>query len=329
MASLPSERELWELPAVRRAITVPTVTAMAATLVATAPAWGALSVAVDLGRGNRRLPSLRAASLATAWSSLETVGVAASALLWTTGRAPHEQSTYALQRWWAHRLLAATHLAAGMALVIDGDDVVAPGPVVLAPRHSSIADTLIPVWLLARHDMRPRYVLKRDLLLDPCLDIVGHRIPNHFVARGGDATDEELRAITAMTATMGPRDGAVIYPEGTIADPNRRARALASISQTDPQRARRLAALQRLLPPRHAGLRAALDGAAEADVVFVDHTGLEPFSTIASATSEIPLREPVRIRLRRVPRHEIPTERADFRRWLDDEWLRVDGSLGA
>jgi 1-acyl-sn-glycerol-3-phosphate acyltransferase len=300
------------------------VTATAGALVATAPVWGSASVVADLARGNRRLPNLRALSFATVWSSLETFGVAAASLLWVAGRAPDADANYALQRWWAHRLLTATRVTAGMRLVVESDDVVPPGPVVLAARHSSIADTLIPVWLLARHDMRPRYVLKRELLVDPCLDIVGNRVPNHFVTRGGDTTDEELRAITSMTMTMGPRDGAVIYPEGTVADPDRRARALARLAETDPRRADQLAGLRRLLPPRHAGLRAALEGAPAADLVFVDHTGLEPLSAIASVASAIPLRNPVRIRLRRVPRRDIPAERDEFRRWLDEQWLELD-----
>ena len=54
----------------------------------------------------------------------------------------------------------------------------------------SIVDAIAPVYILGTtRGWYLRYTLTRGLRFDPCLDIVGHRIPNHFVARGaGDNT---------------------------------------------------------------------------------------------------------------------------------------------
>ena len=46
--------------------------------------------------------------------------------------------------------------------------------------------------------MRPRYVLKDDLLIDPCLDIVGNRLPNHFLDRFPHDGAVELGLLEAM-----------------------------------------------------------------------------------------------------------------------------------
>ena len=78
------------------------------------------------------------------------------------------------------------------------------GPIVLISRHASLADALLPAWLLGRNgDMRPRYVMKRDLLVDPCLDIVGHRVPNWFVDREPEDGTVETDAIERLRARHG------------------------------------------------------------------------------------------------------------------------------
>ena len=58
------------------------------------------------------------------------------------------------------------------------------------------------VFYAIPHQVRLRYVLKRELLLDPCLDIVGNRLPNCFVARSGaDAQADIDKVADARRAT--------------------------------------------------------------------------------------------------------------------------------
>lgn len=311
-------------PHVRRGLTVPAVALAGVVLTTGALLWAPAAFALDLLRAPTRLPRLRTLSIAAAWAGLETVGVAMSAALWAAGRAGDVGAHYALQRWWALRLVDVLRAGANIRFDVDDLGLIAPGPIVLVSRHASMADVLLPVWLLAQQDMRPRYVLKRELLIDPCLDIVGNRVPNHFVTRDGADTAAELDAIRTMANGMGTRDAAVIYPEGGIADEQRRPAALSRISRSDPDRATRLTALKRLMPPRHAGLWAILEGSPDADIVFVDHTGLEVINAIRRLPEQIPFQAPVRVTLHRVRRADIPDSRDTFKDWLDNAWLNLD-----
>jgi hypothetical protein len=71
-------------------------------------------------------------------------------------------------------------------------------------------------------------------------------------------------------------------------------------------------------------LWAILEGAPEADIVFVDHGGLEVINELRRLPAEIPLRAPIHVRLYRVRRTDIPNTREAFKDWLDDAWLNLD-----
>jgi len=70
-------------------------------------------------------------------------------------------------------------------------------------RHASRADSLVSAWVVTiGAGMHPRYVLKRELLADPCLDVVGNRLPNHFGDRGAADSATELVADRAVDALL-------------------------------------------------------------------------------------------------------------------------------
>ncbi|MCZ7528460.1 MAG: lysophospholipid acyltransferase family protein [Acidimicrobiia bacterium] len=309
----------------RRAVTVPAVALCAGGLAAGVPMWLPAALARDLLRAPRRLPFVRVASFALVWSWLECIGVATSGALWVLGRSDRPDAHYALQRWWVARLLDGLRVLCNVQIRVEGLDALTPGPVVVCSRHVSHADALLPAWLLGPAGMRPRYVMKRELLVDPCLDIVGNRLPNHFVERDADDVEGELAGMAAIAEGMTARDAAVIFPEGTLASPARRERALARIAETDPARAERLATLRHLLPPRHRGTEALLRGAPDADVVLVAHTGFEGLDRLLAAPEHVPLDVPVRVRLERVTRSEVPGPGGDgFASWLDEAWSAMD-----
>jgi 1-acyl-sn-glycerol-3-phosphate acyltransferase len=305
---------------------VPAVTAGSALLGATAGVWAPIAGALDLARADLRFPRLRLLSFAWTWTTLEALGSLAASALWLTGRAGDLETHYRLQRWWAARLVDSLAVLADLRFEVDGLDRLAPGPVVLCVRHVSVADALLPAWLLGRVGMRPRYVMKDDLLLDPSLDIVGQRIPNHFVDRVADDVGSELGAIEDLARGMDERDGAVIFPEGMVVTASRRARAVERLAARDPERAGRLRDLRVLAPVRPAGTAALLRGAPTADVVIVTHTGLEALARVADAPAHVPLTDPVRVRIRRVPRAEIPVDHG-FGAWLDAQWLAADAAM--
>jgi 1-acyl-sn-glycerol-3-phosphate acyltransferase len=311
---------------IRRAVTVPAVVMAAATLAGSIGVWAPATAAFDLAHGRTALPRARMLSLALAWSTLESMGVGISAALWATGRSADRELHFGFQRWWADRLLDALRQTTNVTFEVEGLDRLAPGPVIVCSRHASVIDALIPVWLLGQVEMRPRYVLKDDLQLDPCLDIFGNRLPNHFVDREPTADGSELLQLERLARGMDARDACVIFPEGTVVTDARRERTVAAIADRDPERAGRVGELRALGPVRPSGTLALLRGAPDADLVFVAHAGLEDLDHLADAVDHIPLRQPIRIAITRVARGDVPTG-DDFYPWLDSQWATCDGQV--
>lgn len=286
----------------------------------------------DLVRRNG-LASLRLLGLAWVFLLAELLGVALAVLIWLRhGLVPgrdHDrflEDNYRLQRWWARLLLGAGARLLRLRFRVEGDASAVPGPVVVLMRHTSIVDTILPVVFLgARHGLRLRYVLKTELQLDPCLDIVGHRLPNCFVNRAGD-TEHEVAAVGRMADGLGARDGALIYPEGTRFTPGKLVRARAKLAERDPELHAMSLRLRRVLPPRPGGTLALLEHALPqgADVVIFAHEGLERLVRLHDVLSGKAVGATVRLRLWRIPGTEVPEERQARVRWLYERWEEVD-----
>lgn len=313
----------------RRLVSVPGLIVGTFVITVTVPIWLPVAAFVDLARGRRRLPIVRLLAFGVCWTWLETIGVVRAFGHWLTGRARDERTNYELMRWWADALVRALRVTIGIDPSVEHVDALVGGDAVVLARHASLADSLLSAWAIRGcADVWPRYVLKRELLFDPCLDIVGLRVPNHFLDRmSGDAA--ELDTLRSLARGVGPGTVAVIFPEGTRSNDRKRQRALAAIADRDPARAERLADLRRLLPPRPAGSRALVEGAPDADVVVAWHTGFDGLDSFGGILNGLaaPL-PPVRFVFRRVPRAEVPTGDA-FDRWLDDQWLRLDAEVDA
>lgn len=262
----------------------------------------------------------------------ELVGLLWAAVLWLAahafprlrgerGRIAHER----LQRWWAESLFGAASRCFRLTLEVEGADAATPGPVIVMMRHASLADTLLPAVLLGGRGLRLRYVLKRELLWDPCLDVVGQRLPNAFIRRGRGESDAEIEAIRALGRDLGDDEGVLIYPEGTRFTAAKRERALARLAASDrPELLARARKLVAVLPPRSAGPLALLDAAAAADVLLVAHSGLEGLASVADIARAGAVGRRIRVRIWRVPRTAIPVDREAQLRWLYDEWARVN-----
>jgi 1-acyl-sn-glycerol-3-phosphate acyltransferase len=264
----------------------------------------------------------------------EVGGLMALAALWLTSfggrrRAWILEQTWRFQQLWAGVLFRAVRVLFSVRLEVSGDDAVAPGPVIVLIRHASIVDNLLPANLVASpHRIRLRYVLKRELLADPCLDVAGRRLPNYFVRRGtGEA--QEVERVRALAHGLETDEGVLIYPEGTRFTPGRRARAIARIAERDSRLAARAERLQHLLPPRLGGVGALLDGAPAADVVVIAHQGFDGLRLISDIWRGGLVGLVVRVRITRVPRSLVPVTGPARADWLYDLWQGVDDWLEA
>lgn len=313
----------------RRLVTIPTLCIAAVLLTVLIPIWLPLTLVIDALRMRFRFPFARLLAFAVCWAWLEVIGVLAAFGLWIIGRGRRSDAHYRLQRWWASNLLASLGATCGIRIETADSGVFSPGPTVLFVRHASLADSLVSAYVvttLAR--LRPHYVLKRELLADPCLDVVGQRIPNYFLDRGANDSAPELAAIERLAAGLGALDVGIIFPEGTRANPRKREAAIAKIELRDAARAHRLRSLQHLLPPRPSGANAMMLGAPYADVVLAWHVGFEGLDTFGGVLRALGRRfAPIRFVARRVPNAEVPKGES-FATWLDEQWLRMDHEVG-
>ncbi len=321
----------------RRALTVPIVLAATVAYLAALPLALLVAALRDL-RSGRRLPTLRLALFGAVYLVCETLGLLGCLAIWLASgpamrlsgsqaaRERFQRWTFALQCGWGGALFAAIRRIWSVSLEVEGDAEVGTGPLLVFIRHASLADTLLPVNLLSRrHGLRLRYVLKRELLVDPCLDVAGQRLPNVFVRRGTGDGKREIDSIRQLATGAGPGEGVLIYPEGTRSNPERRARALERIAASgDLERLERARLLRHVLPPRTGGPQALLETRPDADVLFVAHVGLDGLTKLHDFVDGSLVGRRIRVLFRRVPAASVPVERNARVEWLDAEWARVD-----
>lgn len=316
----------------RRSLTVPLYLGLATISVVTLPIWLVVLGGLDLAR-RRRLASLRCGALFTLLFVCEAAGILICFWLWLASgpwragrRDRHVASNFRLQWWWASTMLGGAARILDMRILVSGEDAVRDTPMLLFLRHASMIDTILPVVLVsARHRIQLRYVLKRELLWDPSIDIVGMRTPNHFVDRTPERGEAEIAAVGRLAEDLGAGEGVVIFPEGTRFSPAKRAQIIDGLRKrgrdADAERAERL---QHVLPPRPGGPLALLEQAPNTDVVFCSHTGFEGAARLSDLWKGELIGRTIHIRFWRVPAAEIPRETEARREWLFDQWEAVD-----
>lgn len=323
---------------VRRAISCSLVTVAFVVGVALLPLVPLLML-VDLVSG---LSLTRAFAFILWYLLCETVGIVAATLLWLRKLVQRPDAAtwwawnYGLQARWARALFGAAERCFSLRVDVHGAEACVGGAIVVLSRHASVADTVLPaVFVAARHGVRLRTVLKRELLWDPCLDIVGQRIPNAFVGRDGKDSAGEIGKVEALARDLGEGDGVLIYPEGTRFSPQKLQIVRAKLDAAHEAgrgdvRVRDLAReLTHVLPPQLGGVMAALAAAPLADVVICTHVGFDGIRTFGDLVRGTLVRRRVRVHFRRLPRAVVPVDTDARVGWLLGEWREVDRQVGA
>lgn len=292
---------------------------------------------IDLFRAiTSRKPFMALRLVAFLWIYLtaDTAALLAMFALWLASgfgrnRERMADSTWHLQQFWVRVLLGSVKLLFGVRIVDEGAECLRPGPVIVLIRHASIVDNLLPSALVAaRERIRLRYIIKRELLSEPCLDVGGQRLPNYFVRRDTGEQIERQR-IGELARGMGSEDGLLLYPEGTRFTAERRQRALEKIAERDPQRAARLEPIEYLLPPKVGGLLAVLGEAPQADVVLMVHQGFDGLRLISDIWDGALVNREINVRFTRITSDQIPSDREQKVEWLDELWLEADRWVAA
>src|SRR5690606_32454355 len=319
----------------RRVLTIPAVLLLALLAWASLPVTAALALAIDLVQ---RLRGRRSAWLRTlllvAWAlACEVAGLLIAASLWLARpllRADHDRWlawNYALQHRWNAALFGAMQRLHRVRYEIDGAELLERGGYLLLPRHGSGLDYALPIVLAGvPHRRRIRYVLKAAMRRDPCLDVVGGRIPNAFVEPGQGRREQQEREVAALTVALGDDDAINIYPEGARYSPRARERQLEQLAASgDPLALARAHSLQRTLLPRSGAVTAIVRAAPQLDVVLLAHHGLERVNAFADLVGGALLDLRVRVCLWRIPAAEIARDDCDA--WLFEQWSRLDAWL--
>jgi 1-acyl-sn-glycerol-3-phosphate acyltransferase len=315
----------------RRLRTLPAVVAGFLLVTALLPLLLLAMVVYDTFRAMKRRGRFSAVRLLLfGWIYLvvEMIGITSMFLFWiVTGfgrrRAAYVRLTYRLQGFWAATLLGAMRGLFQVGLEVEGDELTQPGPIVLMMRHASLVDTLLPtVLVLRKHRIRLRYVLKRELLWDPALDLAGNVMPNYFVDRKSTDAGAEVDKVRSLGVGLGSQDGVLIYPEGTRFTPEKRERVIEILRSRFPHLVERAEALRGVLAPRQAGVLALLE--AGTDVVTCAHVGLDGLSHVKRIWRGGLVGIKVRVAFWRTPAAEIPQGDGPRIDWLYAQWRRVD-----
>jgi len=316
----------------RRAISVPLYGGLAALCVLGAPVWLLAALGVDAGRGQlARRPHTRALTFFALYLVCEVVGLLMAALLWgitlgggTGGPGRYRDANAALQRGWSSALFHGARVIFGWTVQVEGLELVDGGPLVLLVRHSSVADTVLTAALVGNPNrLQLRYVLKRELLWDPCIDVVGSRLPNAFIDRAAPRKEAELEAIAQLAQGLDEGSAVLIYPEGTRFSEGKLAQRLAALRERGSEELLAIAkGFGAVLPPRPGGALALLAAAEGADVVLVEHSGFEGAATFADFWAGALVGRTIRVRLRRFRAGTIPLDGRE--RWLYERWGEMD-----
>lgn len=283
-----------------------------------------------------RWRALRIFGFAMTGLLLEAAAVLAAGVLWVTSgfgvalrTRRFQDAHYAVLRWFLAVLVAAARRLFHLDVEIE-----APGPgrrgsanpVLVLCRHAGPGDSLLVVsTLMSQFGRRPRVVLKDTMQLDPTCDLYLNRLPAKFVNPNPGVGENMTDGIAALARGMGEDDALLIFPEGGNFTPKRRDKAIRRLQEAGHTEAAEIAeSLKNLLPPRPAGVSAALDAAPEADVVLVAHTGLDKMITVADIWAEIPEDKRLHARWELNLAAEIPTSRDARVAWLNQHWVDID-----
>jgi 1-acyl-sn-glycerol-3-phosphate acyltransferase len=319
--------------AIRRPLTITTWVILSIAWLVLSPlllALAALAAAVL-----RRPQPLLLARFATAYFALELRVLAGCALLWLASgfgvriRSPRFRALhYRLLRIFVHglaeRLLRLLDIDVHPECEADARRALeADQPLLFLSRHAGPGDTLLLVDLLLRYGRLPSVVFKDTLAIDPCIDLVGHRLP-HAILDTSDREGSEAR-IAEVAASLDPRGVLVLFPEGGNFTPARRRRALRKLWRKGHRReARQASEMPNVMAPQPSGALAALRGNPQANVIFSAHTGLGLAAFPAELWRKTPIGGTLTTRMWLAPAQDRPADDEQQIEWMYRWWRRLD-----
>ena len=320
--------------AIRRPLTITAWVVMSILCLGLSPLMLALAaIAAAVLRGPQPLLVVR---LVIAYFAHELAVLTGCGALWLIsgcGWQIHSRSSerlhYRLLGWFAHGMAQR-----GLTL-LDIDVAPQPSPeatrrleldrpLLFFSRHAGPGDTVLIIDLLmTRYRRLPSVVFKDTLTIDPCIDLIGHRLP-HAGLDTSNPEESEAR-IEQVASGLDRRGVLLLFPEGGNFSPERRRHALEKLVRKG--RSREAAAgrqMTHVLPPHPAGALAAMRANPGCDVIFAAHTGLGVAAFPRELWRHPPIGKTLKTRMWLAPAAERPLDPEAQVRWLYDWWKQID-----
>tara|TARA_R110002096_G_scaffold16898_7_gene57850 strand:- start:2389 stop:3528 length:1140 start_codon:yes stop_codon:yes gene_type:complete len=318
----------------RRLFTVPALLLLTAIYGALLPALVLYGIIRDMATGRRALPLPRFHVYIFSVLFMQCVGLMILQGSWVYAlfMSPERRAkvNVAVEIFFIPKTIALAEIIYRMDIEMEDVDCCAPGPVFLFSRHASILDTIMPIKLLGQSlGMGMRIVQKAELLWNPVVDVASHRMPRAFVKRGTGNAERQAAHMQHLLKGITSNQALVVFPEGSRFSPEKKAKIIDKLSQSNPIAAERAKQLGNVLPVRLAGTCALIDARPDMDVVFLAHTGLEGANRLEDFVGGALYKQKVRIKFWRVPAAEIPQEDQARIEWLHREWSKVDAWIEA
>lgn len=314
----------------RRALTYSLVFVGFTVLLGTSPVWLPVALIVDAFR-RVHLSTTRAICFILLYLFCQVWGLLAMLFIWlfySRNYARYMDRMFWIEFTWGYWLGQTGIRLFGMKIHLEEEYEWGHRPAILLIRHASITDTFVPlIFACAIHGQQLRYVMKRELEWDPCLDLAVNRMPHLFVVRGSKHSEKEVEAIASMMDGVTEKGGVVIFPEGTRYTPSKRERIVEKLRELGEDDVLKWAERYRhVLPPRVGGPLALFERAAEmgADIVFCAHTGLERSSTFKDSFNGSLVGTDVYIRFWGEPASALPDGDDARKEWLFEQWKKID-----
>ena len=260
----------------------------------------------------------------------EAVGVIIAAIIWVRYRGNEQQflkANYQLQFGWSAALMNCARWVFSLTFHVHNAEALQGPAVIVLPRHASIADTVLPMTYYAiPQQTHLRYVIKKELQWDPCLEIVGKRLPNYFVDRLSQNSEREVDSVIALLNATPPEEGLLLFPEGTRFSASKH-KQLSAKSDLKSELSGQLERWPKLLPPRLGGCLGLLGANKHHDLLFFAHSGFEGSANFAELINGSWSHSNIHLEFWRVPFNEIPLGAEQQKAFLFEQWDKMHATV--
>ena len=235
-----------------------------------------------------------------------------------------------MQRLWTRSVSRGLLGLYGLDMSIEGLEELKDEPFVLLIKHTSMADTTLPLYLFSvKRGTHLRYVLKEEMLNDPLFNLVGRFFPNIFVKRGSGDAEAQYRRIEELSVGLNRGDGIVIFPEGTRFSKEKLDRVKTKLEKSElPILKEHASSVQNVLPLRTGGALALMKNSGDAKIIICGHVGFEGSRTMRNLWNGALIGQSIKVKFWVHDIQNIPTEPDQKEAWLFEQWEIMDRWVG-